>query len=206
MGLETGTFIDDLVITNPLGSDDKREGDDHLRLIKKVLKGTIKRASRAFYIPDVVSKTANYTVLVGDENLAFLVDATAADVDLTLPVLTADDAGWQIYVIKADDVAVIFIIGGGGLKVNGFDYVRRRAFGTVTKIIWDGTQYWASRDGPQVGSLMFIPTTATTPSSYLDADGSAFDPVGYLELAVVYPTGSVPLASLPGFKGIVVTE
>lgn len=41
MGLETGTFISDLVITNPLGTDDRSTADDHLRLIKKVLENTL---------------------------------------------------------------------------------------------------------------------------------------------------------------------
>ena len=38
MGLESATYIDDLVITNPTGSDDRSTADDHLRLIKSVLK------------------------------------------------------------------------------------------------------------------------------------------------------------------------
>jgi len=38
MGLEAGTTIDDLVATNPLSTDPRSEGDDHLRLIKAVLK------------------------------------------------------------------------------------------------------------------------------------------------------------------------
>ncbi len=38
MALETGDVVADLVITNPLGSDAKSVGDDHLRLIKKVLR------------------------------------------------------------------------------------------------------------------------------------------------------------------------
>jgi hypothetical protein len=40
MGLETGTYIDDLVITNPVSSDKRRFGDDHLRLIKTCLKNS----------------------------------------------------------------------------------------------------------------------------------------------------------------------
>lgn len=40
MGLETGTYISDLVTTNPLGSDNKSQGDDHIRLIKQVIKNT----------------------------------------------------------------------------------------------------------------------------------------------------------------------
>lgn len=37
MGLETGTFIEDLVDTNPNNADSQTQGDDHLRLIKAVL-------------------------------------------------------------------------------------------------------------------------------------------------------------------------
>lgn len=40
MGLETGTYIDDLVVTNPLGTDPKSAGDDHIRLIKATIKAT----------------------------------------------------------------------------------------------------------------------------------------------------------------------
>jgi len=37
MPLETGEFITDLILTNPLGSDAKSQGDDHLRLLKKTV-------------------------------------------------------------------------------------------------------------------------------------------------------------------------
>lgn len=40
MGLESGTYIDSLVVTNPTTSDKRRQGDDHLRLIKSTLKNT----------------------------------------------------------------------------------------------------------------------------------------------------------------------
>ena len=38
MALETGSFISDLVATNPTSADPKSQGDDHLRLIKSTLK------------------------------------------------------------------------------------------------------------------------------------------------------------------------
>ena len=38
MALETGNYISALVKTNPLSSDNVSEGDDHLQLIKKILK------------------------------------------------------------------------------------------------------------------------------------------------------------------------
>ena len=40
MALENAAFVDGLVITNPTGSDSISQGDDHIRLIKKVLKAT----------------------------------------------------------------------------------------------------------------------------------------------------------------------
>ena len=41
MGLETGSFLSDLVVTNPVGATDpKSQGDDHLRLIKDLIKKT----------------------------------------------------------------------------------------------------------------------------------------------------------------------
>lgn len=41
MGLESASFISDLVATNPVGATDpKSQGDDHLRLIKATVKAT----------------------------------------------------------------------------------------------------------------------------------------------------------------------
>jgi len=45
MGLETGNYISDLVVTNPLSTDKRRFGDDHFRLIKDVLKKTFPNAN-----------------------------------------------------------------------------------------------------------------------------------------------------------------
>jgi hypothetical protein len=40
MALESGTYLDDLVATNPTASDNVSQGDNHLRLIKSVLKNS----------------------------------------------------------------------------------------------------------------------------------------------------------------------
>lgn len=40
MALESATFINQLVASNPNGADPKGQGDDHLRMIKAVLKAT----------------------------------------------------------------------------------------------------------------------------------------------------------------------
>lgn len=40
MSLETGSFISDLVASNPTSTDLKSQGDDHIRLLKATVKGT----------------------------------------------------------------------------------------------------------------------------------------------------------------------
>ena len=47
MALESATYVDGLVISNPTGSDNISQGDEHLRLIKTVLKNTFPNASGA---------------------------------------------------------------------------------------------------------------------------------------------------------------
>ncbi len=39
-GLETSTYIDGLIVTNPTGSDNSSTADDHMRLIKSTIKNT----------------------------------------------------------------------------------------------------------------------------------------------------------------------
>jgi hypothetical protein len=47
MALESATYIDGLVTSNPTGSDNISQGDEHIRLIKTVLKNTIPNATSA---------------------------------------------------------------------------------------------------------------------------------------------------------------
>lgn len=47
MALETGTYISDLVATNPTASDPKNQGDDHIRFIKSTVKATFPNVTGA---------------------------------------------------------------------------------------------------------------------------------------------------------------
>lgn len=47
MALETGTYISDLVSTNPVSSDPKSQGDDHIRLVKATVKASFPNVSGA---------------------------------------------------------------------------------------------------------------------------------------------------------------
>lgn len=60
MGLETGTYVNDLVVTNPTSVDLVKFGDDHLRLIKTCLKNTFPNADGA-----INPSVAEFNHLVG---------------------------------------------------------------------------------------------------------------------------------------------
>lgn len=61
MSLETASFLAGLNTSNPTGGDTRSQGDDHIRLLKEVLKGTFPDADKALRIQqslvDVVSAT-----------------------------------------------------------------------------------------------------------------------------------------------------
>ena len=59
MALETGTYISDLVATNPVVGDNASEGDDHIRLIKSAVKTTFPNVSGAI---TATHTELNYTV------------------------------------------------------------------------------------------------------------------------------------------------
>ena len=63
MALETGSYINDLVITNPTSSDVKSQGDDHLRLLKTVIKECLNGFSGGILLTATETGTASAHVL-----------------------------------------------------------------------------------------------------------------------------------------------
>lgn len=191
MALETATFIGDLDGNNPPGTDLKSQGDDHLRLIKNVLKNSLKRVTRAFYVPGSVSKSANYSVLAADDNLTFICDTTSS-FTLTLPTLISTDAGWCIYVQKSTtDANPVFIAPPSG-TINGFSKVRRSIEYLITKVTWNGSAFVATRaNGVPVGSCVEY-HGGSLPNGYLWPDGTTFTAANYVELNTVLGTNTKP--------------
>lgn len=86
MGLETGTYIDSLVTTNPASTDGLAQADDHIRLIKNTLKNTF---------PNL---TGVVTVTQADLNNTASIPSTLTDLGITDgtasgQVLTTDGSG-----------------------------------------------------------------------------------------------------------------
>lgn len=107
MALETGDYITDLVITNPVGAtDSKSQGDDHLRLIKKTIKQTFPNMNGAVTVTpsdlNLLSGIAQHTITVGDfgllanfnaANLLVKLNTSAQVPTALIPVILASENG-----------------------------------------------------------------------------------------------------------------
>jgi len=142
MGLESPTYVADLVNTNPLLGDFVSQGDDHLRNIKLALQNTFPGANRAFPISTSITKAASYSVLDTDQNKTIYVAPSAAAVTLTLPTLTAADYGWTATIIKAVGVGEafpLFLVPPSGNLVSGnlsIAKARRSLPGIPFRVTW----------------------------------------------------------------------
>lgn len=127
MALESATYIQDLVSINPTGSDQKQQGDDHLRLIKAVLKTTFPDATAAIRTlgwnaktPAVNAQTGGYSLVTGD-NGKLISFTLSADQTLTLPGAgsVGFGNGFLVWVLKDSGLNVLTIASGVGETING---------------------------------------------------------------------------------------
>ena len=217
MGLETGSFVDDLVSTNPLGTDDKSVGDDHLRLIKKVLKATFIGATRPFHFPAAgAAKTDAYTILLTDENGLVRGNVSGGGFTITLPLGSSVFAGYEVTAMKSDSSAnVLLVDGNGGETINGNANSSLSAQNASETYRWDGSEWKivaSSHETPidptdhtVTGEIKMWPT-ATPPSGYLELDGSEVSQTTYADLYAVlgadaFGTDAVGNFFLPDFRG-----
>jgi len=67
MGVESASWVTQLVDTNPVVGDPVGEGDDHLRMIKTVLKNSFPSTSTAAIIPDMSGQSGKYLTTDGTD-------------------------------------------------------------------------------------------------------------------------------------------
>ena len=77
MALETASWITQLVSANPVDGDPVGEGDDHLRMLKTVLKNSFPSASTTAVIPNVSSQSGKYLTTDGTDTSWGVVSAGA---------------------------------------------------------------------------------------------------------------------------------
>ena len=90
MALESTTYIDGLVATNPTGTDSRSQGDDHIRLVKSAVKATFPNIAGAM--------TATHTELNKIDGDTSATATTLADADR----LVVNDAGTMVQVAISD--------------------------------------------------------------------------------------------------------
>jgi hypothetical protein len=71
MGLETGSTISSFITSNPTSSDPVNQGDDHLRLIKSVLKAQFPGSAGSGFAIPITATEAEINALHGFTNIGF---------------------------------------------------------------------------------------------------------------------------------------
>jgi hypothetical protein len=178
MGLETATYISDLVTTNPPTSDLETQGANHLQLIKTVLQNVFGTVSRRFVnLPNCSAQSVlTFNVGVANANLTFLYSTAGGAVTFNLPTLLATDAGWEISLIKTTtDVNPIFIVPPSGTiqsgEYTGLAKVRRCVPGRRTRILWTGSTFICDRVESRPIGTVFDLMFPTLPVGYEWANG-----------------------------------
>lgn len=165
MGLETGTYISDLDVANPVGATDKRhQGDNHIRLVKSVLKTTFPNATKPFRFPTSATKTGNYTVLSSDDSAVFYCDTSGGAFNMTLPSLASGDAGYEVSVVKSTtDANAVTVVG----TINGESNMTLNNRFEVLNLFWTGT-VWLGEVIPNGLRVTVITGDLTVTEDHLD--------------------------------------
>lgn len=163
MALESANWVSELDATNPPGTDLKKQGDDHIRMLKTVLKASFPGASKAFYNPTTEAKTTDFTITAAHQNRTFVIDTTAGAVIATLPTLAVGDAGWECFFLKTNTgTNPYFIFPATGTIQSGdqagLARTRRCIPGARSKAFWTGSAWIAERVvHVPVGTVLDIP-------------------------------------------------
>ena len=194
MGLETGTYISDLVVSNPAATDGLAQADDHLRLIKSTIKNTFPNVTGAISATD--------TELNVIRNLSPVISTTLTNVDRM--VINDVDVGMK------------------QVSLSDLETYLTANLAITSAMITDGTiqsgdigdgQVTASKLGSDVVTVpsgIIMPFAGTTaPSSYLMCFGQAVSRTTYSALFAAIGTtygsgdGSTTF-NLPDLRGRVI--
>ena len=114
MGLESATYLNDLVTTNPDGAvDAKAQGDDHLRLIKSTLKATFPGMAGRFR--RIQSSGVAFNAATTDNASVVRMSASAA---VNLPAVAGIGNGYELLVYN-NSTGNVTLTPNGTEKING---------------------------------------------------------------------------------------
>lgn len=174
MGLETGTFVADLVTSNPPTSDLETQGANHLQLIKTVLQNTFGTSVRRLVgLPSAIVLSGNTTLTTAAHtNMTIFLNTAGGPFTVTLPTLAGSDAGWECSFAKSSvDANPVFIAPPSGTLVSGeyfgLSKARRCIPGRRSRCVWSGSTFFLDRiHSHPVGSVLPYPVSKTLPPGY----------------------------------------
>jgi hypothetical protein len=109
--LETGTYISDLVSTNPAAGDAKSQGDDHIRLLKATVKATFPNVSGAV--------TPTHTELNYVDGVTSAIQTQINQATLTAGTVQATTSGTSIDFTSIPSWVKKITISFAGVSVSG---------------------------------------------------------------------------------------
>lgn len=195
MGLETASYISQLVSSNPQGTDGKNAGDNHLRLIKSVLQTTFPNLDRAITFGgwealnrSVLAKTASYSQVIGDLGKLVSFELSTSSVYTLLPVASAG-AGFVCFIRKGESVNPLQLQAAGSENIEGENSIWLGP--GESGMLWcDGSSWFFLWFGgkPEVGKFETFGHDVSADNRYLPRDGRAVSRVTYVRLFNLYGT------------------
>ena len=171
MALETGNYIDDLVITNPTATDPISQGDDHLQLIKKVVKQSFPSVDSAVHAihPSATAPATSLTAgLMWFDTSANLLkirnEANDAWVTLAVSIITSNSVD-----VDAGTVDGAVIGGATPAAITGTTLTGNTSLALATGATVTGI------DNGALGSSATLLATQGAVKTYVDAQVTAQD-------------------------------
>lgn len=145
MAVESATFISQLNSVAPSGTEDAKEGDNHLRLVKAVLQSTFPNADKAqrFLRAHSAYLTVDTTLSAANINTLYGVNATSGNKNIILPPGVASMDGGEFIIVKGDGSANTVTVLGNGQEISGLASVVIATSGDGIRLVYDhGTGNW----------------------------------------------------------------
>lgn len=179
MGLESATYVGDLVPANPLGTDPKGEGDNHVRLMKSAVQATFPGFSGRFN-RTIAKTTGAVNLNESHAVLTYAADSTAQ------PVAAATlGNGWM----------AVFVGAGGNVSIdpNASETIN----GSLAWVVPNGCAGLVFCDGTTFTGWLLEASTAV-PVAQITANKNDFNPPG-LSIARVLSINADARRTITGF-------
>lgn len=203
MALEAATLIGDLVPTNPTGNDARSQGDDHIRMLKAVLRNTFPNLGGAVTRTAAQLNAAPYNqatmaALLGGSPVYAAGDFSSNGTAMQNPA-PAIALGWNNTTKRLHGRIDTSFITGGFLVDSEFLGGAQSAVGAGGHQRLTGTMelHWGTITVTQVTANTYTESTATMPRGFTSVMG------GWVQLvSASVPDAPIPQVSFPSAEQI----